>query len=289
MLYAIINTFDSNNINECYVHLQHDISPGQYPEDIPDARQITAACMISDVIKDQIVSMWSVIVGNKLTVKHFIILLSNGSHYCSCLSLNNRGIICRHYFQVMLHTPDAKFHIRLIPSRWYYKDKDPSKEPFLVASKFEVEAAPMVLQHDIPFLTAIQQTVSQDSITQHERVTDIQLYGKISGLARKVTMKAVKERDLSIINLLEDYLKDNEREDESDVDDDELNKENDPLNISNPNKRTRSKGRPKGTRRIKASYERKASTSSGNKQYRCGHCGGIGHNKRNCKNNVSDM
>ena len=57
-----------------------------------------------------------------------------------CSSLINRGIICRHYFQV-LHNP-AKFHIRIIPSRWYYKDKDPSREPFLVANKFETETAP---------------------------------------------------------------------------------------------------------------------------------------------------
>ena len=49
----------------------------------------------------------------------------------------------------------AKFHLRLIPSRWYYKGKDPSKEPFLVASKFEEETTPIIPQYNIPFLTAI--------------------------------------------------------------------------------------------------------------------------------------
>ena len=95
--------------------------------------------MISDVKKEQITSMWAVSVGNKCVEKHFVILLTNNSHYCSCLSLINRGIVCRHYFQIMLRSPMAKFHLRLIPSRWYYKNKDPSKEPFLVASKFEAE------------------------------------------------------------------------------------------------------------------------------------------------------
>ena len=95
--------------------------------------------MISDVNKNQITSMWTVTVENKLVEKHFVILLANGSHHCSCLSLINRGIVCRHYFQIMLRSPMAKFHLRLIPSRWYYKDKDASKEPFLVASKFESE------------------------------------------------------------------------------------------------------------------------------------------------------
>jgi hypothetical protein len=252
-----------------------------------DARQVTATCMISDVDKEQIISMWSVAVGNKLIEKHFIILLANRSHYCSCLSLINRGIVCRHYFQIMLHDPIAKFHIRLIPSRWYYKNKNPSQEPFLVASKFEAEAMPLVFDYDVPFLTPIPQVALQDSITQYERITDIQLYGKISGLAHKVTMKAIRERDLNIINLFEDYLK-GDNGDESDVDDDELeesDKENSPLNISNPNKKTKSKGRPKGTKRIKASYEKNAVVGS-NRQYRCGHCGDIGHNKRNCKNDM---
>ena len=125
---------------------------------MPDVRQTTAACMISDVDKDQIISMWAVTVENKLVEKHFVILLANGSHHCSCLSFVNQGIICRHYFQIMLHSSMAKFHLRLIPSQWYYKGKDPSKEPFLVASKFEAEIIPTTPQDNIPFLTAIYQT-----------------------------------------------------------------------------------------------------------------------------------
>jgi len=96
--------------------LQYDLLLGQYLEDVSDARQVTAACMISNINKDQISSMWAVNVENKLVEKHFIILLINGSHYCSCLSLINRGIICRHYFQIMLRSPAARFHLRLIPS-----------------------------------------------------------------------------------------------------------------------------------------------------------------------------
>jgi hypothetical protein len=120
--------------------------------------------MISDINKDQISSMWAVNVENKLVEKHFVILLTNGSHYCSCLSLINQEIVCRHYFQIMLHNLTAKFHLRLIPSQWYYKDKDPSKEPFLVARKFEAETIHIIPQYNIPFLTAIYET-SQDFIT----------------------------------------------------------------------------------------------------------------------------
>ncbi|CAB5360484.1 unnamed protein product [Rhizophagus irregularis] len=206
---------------------KYDLLLGQYLEDVSDARQITAACMISNINKDQISSI----------------------------------------------------------------DKDPSKEQFLVASKFENEITPLIPQHNVPFLTAICKT-SQEFITQHEQLTDIQLYGKIAGLSHKATMKAVSKRDIRIIHILENYLKDvDEEQDEEqnenieleDTKDDESDKENFPFILNNPNKQTRSKGRPKGTKRIKASHEKeKATTSVNSKQYKCGNCGDMGHNKRNC-------
>ncbi|CAB5387583.1 unnamed protein product [Rhizophagus irregularis] len=206
---------------------KYDLLLGQYLEDVSDARQITAACMISNINKDQISSI----------------------------------------------------------------DKDPSKEQFLVASKFENEITLLIPQHNIPFLTAICKT-SQEFITRHEQLTDIQLYGKIAGLSHKTTMKAVSKRDIRIIHILENYLKDvdeeqNEEQNKNieleDTKDDESDKENFPFILNNPNKQTRSKGRPKGTKRIKASHEKeKATTSVNSKQYKCGNCGDMGHNKRNC-------
>ncbi|CAB5294538.1 unnamed protein product [Rhizophagus irregularis] len=172
-----------NKIRQCvfYSALQYQLPTNQHLEDIPDARQITASCMISDINKNQIMSMWTVAIENKLT-----------------------------YFQIMLRSPTAKFHLKLIPSRWYYRNKDASKEPFLVASKFESDTPPIISQHNVPFLTVIHQ-ISQNSITLHERLTDIQLYGKITGLTHKATIKALKKKDMRIISILEDYLKDEEQ------------------------------------------------------------------------------
>jgi hypothetical protein len=278
------------------IYIQYNLPVNQHLEDVPDARQITAACMISDVDKEQITSMWAVAIENKLIEKHFVILLANGSHHCSCLSLINRGIICRHYFQIMLRNPTAKFHLRLIPSRWYYRNMDASKEPFLVASKFEFETPPVIPQHNIPFLTVIHQ-ISQNSITQHEHLTDIQLYGKITGLTHKATAKAIRKKDMQLISILENYLKDendnkigdDELDDEMDDEMDGEDKENHEINfiLNNPNKQTRPKGRPKGTKRIKASHE-KESSSVISKQYKCSQCGNMGHNKRNCNHYVRD-
>src|SRR6185436_16119091 len=213
--------------------------------------------------------MWAITVENNLVKKHFIILLTNGSHYCSCLSLINRGIVCRHYFQIMLRSSLAKFHLRLIPSRWYYKNKDPSKEPFLVANKFEDENAPIIPESNIPFLAAVNQTTMPDSISNHERLTDIQLYGKITGLTHKVTMKAIRNKDIRIIDILENYLQDeNENVDENmnniseHIEDLESDKENNSSVLKNPNRQTKPKGRPKGTKRLKAFHEKTNTISS---------------------------
>ncbi|RHZ59531.1 hypothetical protein Glove_363g42 [Diversispora epigaea] len=148
--------YDAVQINqkEIYEFNENNFSD-QHLEDIPDARQTTASCMISDVNKKQIIFMWAITVENNLIEKHFIILLSNGSYHCSCLLLINRGFVYRHYFQIILRSSTAKFHLRLIPSRWYYKGKDPSKELFLVATKFENEITSIIPESNIPFLTAV--------------------------------------------------------------------------------------------------------------------------------------
>ena len=50
---------------------------------------------------------------------HFVILLHDRSHICTCLMILNRGLICRHFFQVMIRSQQAKFSIFLIKRRWF--------------------------------------------------------------------------------------------------------------------------------------------------------------------------
>ena len=162
-----------------------------------------------------------------------------------------------------------------------------------MVSKFEDDnTIPLVFQFDIPFLTAVKQTTSQDSVTQNKLLTDIQLYGKITGLSRKATLKAVRKKDARIITILEDYL--NEEDTDENLNNIELkqesdkeresNKENQPFTFSNSNRQTKPKGRPKGTKRIRAGYEKDAVSlfSITNRQYKCGICDDMGHNKWNC-------
>ncbi|RHZ83489.1 hypothetical protein Glove_92g21 [Diversispora epigaea] len=167
--------------------------------------------------------------------------------------------------------------------------KDPSREPFLVASKFEDENINIIPQSEILFLTTIYQANPQDSITLHEHFTDIQLYSKISGLAHKITIKITRKKDIRIIYLLENYLKEEEQGksfvenvDNIEIEDCKIDKENQSPIIKNSSKQIKPKGHPKGTKRIKASHEKgKLSSSSSviNKQYKCSNCDNNDHNK----------
>ncbi|KAF9143605.1 hypothetical protein BGX20_007124, partial [Mortierella sp. AD010] len=61
----------------------------------------------------------------------YVILLKEGGHVCTCLQLRNKGIVCAHFFRAMRHDSRAKYHIQLIPIRWFREDKQ--DDPSLVA------------------------------------------------------------------------------------------------------------------------------------------------------------
>src|SRR5436190_18914357 len=52
----------------------------------------------------------------------FVVILNDGTHYCTCLYLIYAGFVCRHFFAVMLHSKIAQFNIKLVPSRWYSEE-----------------------------------------------------------------------------------------------------------------------------------------------------------------------
>src|SRR5688500_14225280 len=104
--------------------------------------------MIQFVGSHNIREMWAVNVGNSLNIKHYVLLLQNRGFFCSCLSIIQCGIVCRHYFQVMLVTKETFFHIQLIPARWYTVNKEVTQESFLVADKFIQDNQATVYNYD---------------------------------------------------------------------------------------------------------------------------------------------
>jgi hypothetical protein len=249
-----------------------------------EIQQITLKQIISLVGLVNVSEIWSVTVNNTTNVKHYIVLLMNNSYICTCLSIVQQGIVCRHYFQVMLTTNNAKFHIRLIPSRWYYKDLDGSREPFFTADKFCNENLVSIQQESsihINYLCAFSQD-NEDFLEKSLTVLQQKkIYGELHGIYKKALQKALQNKAKSeqLIELLKEFTEgcDEEYEDESDSD-----KENENSMLLNPKKR-QGKGRPLGTKRFRSSIENKHKDK---RQRHCKKCGNVGHYQKNCK--VSD-
>ena len=177
--------------------------------------------MIEFIGSHNIREIWAVIVGNSLKAKHHVLLLHNRGYLCSCLSIIQCGIVCRHYFQVMLVMEIAFFHVKFILTRWYDDDnKNATQEPFLVADKFT--------QENITYNYGDAFNDSNSSLCLfnqnnnefcEERLTIIEqkiIYGKLHGMYKKALNRALQNNTNSeqLINLLQEFA-----EGESDPDD----------------------------------------------------------------------
>ena len=83
-----------------------------------DACIIELAQLIENLDPTRIHKLWCISSIDKKS-KHFIVLYDNTMHLCICLTLINHGLVYRHFFATMLVSSIAKFHIGLLPWRWY--------------------------------------------------------------------------------------------------------------------------------------------------------------------------
>ncbi|RHZ72492.1 hypothetical protein Glove_242g174 [Diversispora epigaea] len=56
-------------------------------------------------------------------VAKYVILISDRFHRCTCNLLITHGYPCRHFYKILRLSPNVKWHIRLISSRWYKDEK----------------------------------------------------------------------------------------------------------------------------------------------------------------------
>jgi len=89
-----------------------------FSEHMFDACVIELKQLIADLDQTRICEIWRISSMDKKS-KHFIILYNDTMHLCTCLTLINHGLVCRHFFATMLVSSIAKFHIGLLPRRWY--------------------------------------------------------------------------------------------------------------------------------------------------------------------------
>lgn len=209
------------------------------------------ASLITHIDQDTIHEVWhvSTIEQNK---EHFVVVYGNANHLYTCMHLVTRGIICRHFFSVMLASNKAMFHVGLIPNRWYIDiTYDPQKEAAITVCNKNLasDGSDVIYEHQIETnfdrLNEIRHT-QVFSETVKKNLSHQVKYSQGLGYAKKALNLALENSCENELNkLLQHWIKEKEKEIY------ESNKENLP-NISNP-RQTRTKGAPK--KRIKSTLE----------------------------------
>src|SRR2546430_434541 len=210
-----------------------------------------------------------------------VILLKDGTYRCTCMSLVNRGIICRHYFSIMLRTPQARFHIGLLNQRWFISNQlDLKSRPFYPATKYKIDSEIPFLDHNtIPdFFNLTNDDNSNLNSNQYTSFSkQRQYYVNAWGLAKQANQIACKDCDESFVVLLKEYINKKNREalnleqpgPSQNVNDHqitnglEIDQEN-AGQIGNPIIR-RPKGRPPGTARFRGPLETLTHSNEDNK------------------------
>ncbi|CAG8640334.1 23368_t:CDS:2, partial [Cetraspora pellucida] len=78
-------------------------------EDQLDRPQIAIHPFLNGIQLSDVLEIWKLF-GLITKYKHFIVLLNDGEHLCTCLAIINCGLVCLHYFHIMMNSKAAKFN-----------------------------------------------------------------------------------------------------------------------------------------------------------------------------------
>ncbi|CAG8789746.1 5284_t:CDS:2, partial [Cetraspora pellucida] len=87
-------------------------------EDQLDRPQIAIHSLLNRIQLSNVLEIWELF-GLTTKYKHFIVLLNDREHLCTCLAIINRGLVYSHYFYIIMNSKVAKFSIKLIAKCWY--------------------------------------------------------------------------------------------------------------------------------------------------------------------------
>lgn len=267
-----------------------------FREDNYEASHILLQSILGDLQNAIIVEIWEVIPELSQTKSHFVVLIADGSHSCTCNLLISFGVPCRHFYKVLRKSSQAKFHISLINPRWYQDSKlnitDDELASLDILSIVKDNYSEATVHRGINF-DYIHQVRGGHVYTEKLQsiVSTKAKYGRSFGIARKALDLAQKLNCYNELNgMLQLFIDEKQHEllqksqitDKENIRDDHQNDESNII-CSNP-VTSRRCGRPPNR------YLSEGETSSQNKkqkaQRKCKGCQGVGHDLRNCKSKV---
>ena len=150
--------------------------------------------LINQVNWEDILEIWRVtyITHNSNSTPHFVIILFDRSHICTCLMILNRGLVCRHFFQVMIRSQQAQFSIFLIKRRWFKLEIYNDSENFVQKQAF------MDVNGNLSYAT--QSSTILNVLRNEDPIDDINLkiqarhlYSNLFGIGRKIAQIATEK------------------------------------------------------------------------------------------------
>jgi hypothetical protein len=253
--------------------------------------------LIKDVTQETVLEVWHVRATGTSGIGHYVVLLNDGTHLCTCLLLMNKGLICHHFFRVATYSQSAIYHITLISPRWYLKpdinqDTLLQQIPAITLCSTNNSDENLITNSTFNHLFSIRSTsYNSSSITKSNKI----IYAKLFGLSKKVIDSAIKaDMYQELSNMFKTFLYDIQNK----FDEKQQTNEDYILDVNNPNI-TKHKGRP--PKRLQSSVEQSSSKSKhvsknntqinihnnenaeGSKGRKCGNCKQYGHYAKTCQ------
>jgi hypothetical protein len=295
-----ISTSDDNSF-EPFFDKKDDST--EFLAEADEDRELDLQSLIAIVNPDDVLEIWKISRYNHPKCYQYVILLNNGEHLCTCFMLITHGIVCRHFFKVFVESSKARFHLTLIPSRWY-KDEYINSIETGFSEEIVISSDPSSNDAQITLEFTRKYTVSDLSEKYCKQVSQNRLkYGTLMGEAKKAIQFAIQDDDNELIQFIKEFNKRKETQRtqaefikqqealanrKANTNDNQVvrgingilidsNRILDPL-------KHKSKGRPPA-KRLKPSFENKSKHKNGSEQdggRKCGLCRGNGHYRNTC-------
>lgn len=88
-------------------------------EDDYERCQMGLRSLLQTLNCEDILQIWAIMLQGSFP-NHFsnhVVIFADGTHLCTCLTLISKGIVCRHFFKVLIKSYLVRFYISLISSR----------------------------------------------------------------------------------------------------------------------------------------------------------------------------
>src|SRR5215469_18322523 len=155
-----------------------------------DSRKISLETLLTKLGDDKVASVFDVWnAANPRQLQH-IIILKDGSFICTCLLLVNSGVVCRHFFHLMTVEKECKYHVSLIPTRWYKEELQnaTTSEPFVFANTInqQLEAEDITEEPKLDtYMVDVQSLFPSMAFASRPAPSELsrmQKYGELNGL-----------------------------------------------------------------------------------------------------------